>query len=326
MRRREFITVVGGVVAAWPMAARAQQPLIGYLSGRSPEAEPPMLAGFWKGLAEIGYVENRNVAVEFRFANGHLDRVSALAADLVRGQPAVIVAVGGTGIAGAVRAVNSQAPIVFTVGSDPVQLGLVASFNRPGGNMTGVYAFLHGLAPKNLGLLHELAPKASSVAMLWGQTSPATQLQEQEGEARDAAASLGLRLRLFHATVESELDAAYAALLRQPPDALLVMTGPLLISRARQVAEFVTRLGIPAVYNRRNFAVAGGLMSYGDNVGESYRYTGIYTGRILKGERPVDLPVFQPKRQDLVINLKTAKAMNIAIPPTMLALADELIE
>jgi putative tryptophan/tyrosine transport system substrate-binding protein len=323
MRRREFIAGLG--TAAWPLVARAQQPpmpVIGYLSGRSREAETPFLAAFRKGLAEVGYVENRNVAVEFRFADGQLDRVPALAADLARRQPTVIVAVGGNG-AVLVRAADPKVPIVFNSGTDPVQLGWVASFNRPTGNMTGVFGVVAELALKNLSLLHELVPKASSVALLVGLSVPNPRL---EREAHEAAATLGLRLRVFNVRAESELEAAYAALLQEPPDAMLLIGGPLHISRARQIAEFVARLGIPAIYNRRNYPDAGGLMSYGDNIGESYRYTGIYAGRILNGEKPADLPVYRITKLELVINLKTAKALKLEVPPTLLAIADEVIE
>jgi putative ABC transport system substrate-binding protein len=328
MRRRDFITLLGGA-AAWPLAARAQQPampMIGYLSGRSRGAEAPMLAAFRKGLGETGYVENRDVVIEFRFADGQLDRLPALATDLARRQPAVIVAVGGSSTAGFARAADPKTPIVFNVGSDPVQSGLVASFNRPGGNATGVFSFLGELVSKNLGLLHELVPKARTVAMLTSRDNPAAQTLAQEQEARDAAASLGLQLRVFNPTNEGGLDAAYAAVARERPDAMLVITGPFLISRAQQVTDFVARLGIPTVYNRRDYAAVGGLMSYGDNISESYRFTGIYAGRILKGEKPADLPVFQTNRLELVINLKTARALGLTVPQALLVTADEVIE
>ena len=322
MRRREFVGLVGGA-AAWPLAARAQQrplPVVGYLSGRSRETDVPMLAGFRKGLAETGYVENRNVEIDFRFADGEVNLVSALAADLVRRKPAVIVTVGSNEATNAARAADPNVPIVFNTGNDPVKLGFVASFNRPGGNTTGIYSFLGELAPKMLGLLHDLAPNARVIGLLTGRQAEIIKVVE------DAAATLGLQIRVLRANTESELDEAFANLIAQPPDALLVPAGTLLISRAQQLALFAARVRVPAIYGRRNFAAAGGLMSYGDNVEENYRYVGIYVGRILKGEKPADLPVFQVTKLEFVINLRTAKALNLIIPPGLLAIADEVID
>jgi putative ABC transport system substrate-binding protein len=328
MRRRDFLTLLGGAAAAWPIAARAQQrpmPVIGYLSGRSREAEAPMLAGFRKGLAETGYVENRNVEIDFRFADGELNRIPALATDLVRRKLGVIVAVGGNNGPNAARAADPNVPIVFNTGSDPIELGYVASFNRPGGNMTGIYAFAVELIPKMLGLLHDFAPNARVIATLIGAGTPALQAQYTK-VAEDAAATLGLQVRVVRASTESALDEAFASLIAQPPDALLVPTNPLLLSRAQQLALLAARLRVPAIYGRRNFVAAGGLMSYGDNVEENYRYTGIYVGRILKGEKPADLPVYQTNKLEFVINLGTAKALSFTIPPGLLAIADEVIE
>ena len=328
MRRRSFITLLGGAAAARPLAARAQQaavPVIGYLSGRSREAEASMLASFRKGLAEVGYVESRNVAIEFRFADGQPDRLPTLAKDLFSRKLAVVVAVGGASTAISVRAANPSVPIVFNSGADPVRAGLVASFSRPGGTMTGVFAFASELVAKNLGLLHELVPKAATIAVLTSSLLPA-EVTAQEREAHSAAAQLGLQLRIFNITAVSELDATYANLEREPPDAMLLLTGPLFISRAQQIVEFAARLGIPAVYNRRDYTAVGGLMSYGDNVAESYRYTGIYAGRILKGDKPADLPVYQTTKLELVINLKTAKALGLDVSQDMLSIADEVIE
>jgi ABC-type uncharacterized transport system substrate-binding protein len=298
--------------------------VIGYLSGRSREAEGSVLVPFRKGLAETGYVEGRNVLIQFRFADGNLDRLAALASDFVRVQHAVVVAVGSSNTALAARAANPNVAVVFNSGADPVQVGLVQSFNRPGGNTTGIYSVNGDLGPKNLSLLRQLAPKAIKVAVLMSRTNP-TAASEPEG-LRDAAAALGLQLRLFNITRESELDAAFASLLAERPEAVVLITGPVLISRAQQIIVFMSRLGVPTIYNRRDYAALGGLMSYGENVAEGYRLTGIYTGRILKGDKAADLPVYQTDRSEFVINLKTAKALGIEIPPTLSALADEIIE
>src|SRR5262249_18451161 len=328
MRRREFITLLGAAAAAWPLAAKAQQtalPVIGYLSGRSRETDAPMLAGFRKGLAETGYFEGRNVEIDFRFANGEQNLVPALAADLMRRKLAVIVTVGsGAGVQSA-RAADPNMPIVFNTGIDPVEQGFVASFNRPGGNTTGIYSFLSELTPKMLGLLHDLAPNARVIATFIRSDSPARQGQQLK-IAQDAAATLGLQIRVLRANTESELDEAFASLTAQPPEALLVPSNPLLLSRAQQLALLAARLRVPAIYGRRNFAAAGGLMSYGDNVGENYRYVGFFPGRISKGKTPADLPVSQVTKLEFVINLRTAKALNFPIPPGLLAIADEVIE
>ena len=327
LRRREFVGLIGGA-AAWPVVARAQRatmPVIGYLSGRSRETDAPMLAGFRKGLAETGYVENRNVEIDFRFANGEQNLVPALATDLVRRKLAVIVTVGSAEGTNAARAADPNVPIVFNTGIDPVEQGFVASFNRPGGNTTGIYSLLDELTPKMLGLLHDLAPHARVIATFPRGNIPARRAQQIK-IAQDAAATLGLQIRVVPASTESELDEAFASLIAQPPDALLVPSNPLLLSRAQQLALFAARLRVPAIYGRRNFAAAGGLMSYGDNVEENYRYVGIYVGRILKGEKPADLPVFQVSKLEFVINLRTAKALNFTIPPGLLAIADEVIE
>ena len=326
--RREFITLLGGAAAAWPVAARAQQPqlpVIGYLSGRSREAEAQMLAGFRKGLAETGYIENHNAEIDFRFADGELARLPALATDLVRRKLAVIVAVGASDGPNVARAADPNVPIVFNSGFDPVEQGYVASFNRPGGNMTGIYAFSFELAPKMLGLLHDFAPNARVIAMLLGAGNPVPQAQVIK-VTEDAAATLGLQIRVVRASTESALDEVFASLIAQPPDALLVPTNPLLLSRAQQLALLAARLRVPAIYGRRNFAAAGGLMSYGDNVEENYRYVGIYVGRILKGEKPADLPVYQINKREFVLNPRTAKVLKFTIPPGLLAIADEVIE
>jgi putative ABC transport system substrate-binding protein len=326
IRRRDFIAGIGSATA-WPVVAQAQQaavPVIGYLSGRSREAEAPMLSSFRQGLRETGHVENRNVEIEFRFADGNADRLPALATDLVHRQLAVIVAVGGNLSAPAARAANSKLPIVFNVGRDPIELGLVASFNRPGGNLTGIYTFNGGLVAKSLMLLHELAPKGTMISLLTSrQFAGATQYMK---EAQEAAATLGFQLRVFTLNTDRDIDATFATLMAQRPDAILVPTFPLSISRAQQIAALAARVGVPALYGRRDFAAAGGLMSYGDNVVESYRQTGIYAGRILKGDKPSDLPVIQTSKLELVINLKTAKSLGLTIPETLLATADEVIQ
>jgi putative tryptophan/tyrosine transport system substrate-binding protein len=327
MRRREFIAGLGSA-AAWPLSAWAQQqlmPVIGYLSGRSAEAEAPMLTAFRQGLNAIGFVEGRNVKIEFYFADGELDRLPALAADLIRRQPAVIFAVGSNGLAAA-RAADANLPIVFNSGLDPILLGFVASFSRPGGNTTGTYSVSGELTGKMLSLLHELVPKATTIALLQSSGLPRVQLQLQLIQAREAAATLGLRLLEFSASTNREIEAAFVRLVEQRAEALLVPTHPFLISRAERIAAFAARYGLPAIYGRRNFAAAGGLVSYGDNVAEGYRQDGLYAGRILKGEKPAELPVVQVSKLELVINLKTAKALGLTIPETLLATADEVIQ
>ena len=325
IHRRDFITLLGGA-AAWPLAARAQQaaPVIGYLSGRSAQAEGPMLAAFRQGLAATGYVEGRNVEIEFRFADGDIDRLPVLAADLVRRQPAAIVAVTTSGSAAAARAADGKIPVAFAVGLDPTRLGLVASFSRPAGNMTGTYTFTSELTGKMLGLLHEPVPKVRTVALLQSTGFPQNQLQLTQ--AREAAATLGLRFLEFGAGTDREIDTVFASLVEQHAEALLIPTNVNFLSREQKIVGLAARYGLPAMYGRRNFAVAGGLISYGNNFSENYRQVGIYAGRILKGEKPADLPVVQTARLELVINLNTAKTLGIEVPPGLLALADEIIE
>jgi putative ABC transport system substrate-binding protein len=328
LRRREFIAGLGGV-AAWPLAARAQQrpamPVIGYLSARSSESDVAMLAAFRRGLAEIGYAEGRNVAIEYRFADGQGDRLPALAMDLTARHVAAIVYVGaGSPPADAtwrpLRA--SNIPIVFNGPGDPVDSGLVSSFNRPGGNITGIVP-LNTLMGKFMGLLHELVPHAKTIAVLAG--NPQT-LQPYNDEARESAATLGAQLFFLFADAEGEIDAAFGAMNQQRAEALVVTTSPFFVTRAKLIASLASRYRLPAIYARREFAEAGGLMSYGYDVADGYRLLGVYAGRILKGDKPADLPVFQPTKFELVINLKTAKAVGITVPPTLHALADEIIE
>jgi putative tryptophan/tyrosine transport system substrate-binding protein len=327
IKRRQFIAGLGGA-AAWPLAARAQQPampMIGYLSGRSAGAEANMLAAFREGLNATGLVEGQNVKIEFRFADGELDRLPALAADLVRRQPAIIVAVGSDRPAAAARAADANIPIVFAVGIDPVLRGFVASFSRTGGKMTGVYTGNRELTGKTLGLLHEMVPKATTIALLQSSSLPEASSRVLLN-ARQAAATLGLRLLDFSAGTDREIEAAFARVVEQHAEALLVPTHPFLISHAERIATLAARHGLPAIYGRREFATAGGLVSYGDNVAEAYSQIGLYAGRILKGEKPSDLPVVQVSKLELVINLKTAKALGLTIPETLLATADEVIQ
>jgi putative ABC transport system substrate-binding protein len=328
MRRREFIAALGGAVA-WPLAARAQQaammPVIGFLSSRAPETDTLVLRAFRRGLAAQGYVEGRNVAVEYRWANGDDSRFPSLAADLMRRSPAVIVAVGSGEVGTrAIRAINSTIPIVFDAGSDPIRSGLVPNLNRPGGNTTGIVGLLPELTSKRMALLHELLPRASTIAFLINPHSgwSGPEVVDVQGAARQ----LGLQIRLVEATDQHELDAAFASFSQTRPDALLLAAHPLFFVRAEHIVAAAAHLSIPTVYVRREFAAVGGLMSYGTNTEEYNRVLGEYAGRILKGEKPGDLPVQQPTKFELVINLKTAKTLGLEIPPGLLAIADEVIE
>jgi len=335
MRRRDFITLLGGAAAARPLAARAQQPampVIAYLSSRSAESDVSMLVAFRRGLSATGYVEGQNVAIEYRFADGQSDRLTALVTDLVRRRVAVIVHAGagaGTPDAAWQQMRSSQIPIVFNTGADPVRLGLVASMNRPGGNMTGINTLVGELTGKRLGLLHELVPNAKTIALLLDPNSPGQYSSDVVGvpltDARAAAATLGHELIVLYTHTVSEFDAAFATL-NQRADAMVVATSPFFVTRAKQIAALVASRRLPAIYARREFAEAGGLMSYGYDVGDGYRQMGNYAGRILKGDKAGDLPVFQPTKFELVINLKTAKALGITVPTTLITISDELIE
>jgi putative ABC transport system substrate-binding protein len=321
MRRREFITVVGGAVA-WPLAARAQQPampVVGYLS----MGAPAPVDAFRKGLAEQGYVEGRNVAIESRGAEGQYDRLPELAADLVRRRVAAMFA-GGPPAIRAAKAATATIPIVFSMGEDPVAEGIVANLNRPGGNVTGTTGFANQLVTKRLGLLHDTVPKGAVLGLLVNSTNPNAAPDSKDAQA--AAAVLGRELRVLTAVTDRDFETAFAAMVQQRIGALLVGTDPFFWARSEQIVALAAHKAITAIYDRRLFVTAGGLMSYGTDPSQEAREAGIYIGRILKGEKPGDLPVLQPTKFDLVINLQTARALGIELPSGLLAIADEVIE
>jgi putative ABC transport system substrate-binding protein len=326
MRRRQFLGVLGGAATAWPLAAPAQQPMpvVGYLSARSARTDGPMMAAFTQGLGEGGYVDGQNVTIERRWGEGQVDRIPAHAADLVRRQVGVIVTAGGETVALMARAATTTIPIVFVGSGDPVQSGLVASFNRPGGNVTGVNMMLFTLTAKQLGLLRELAPASKTLAMLVNPQLPEAQLQINGAE--EAARAIGQQLRIYPASTEAELDAALDALGQQGADALIVAANPLFVVFAPKIIAQAARLKLPAIYFRRELAEVGGLVSYGSSTAEAYRQAGVYASRLLKGAKPSDLPVVQSTKFEMVINLKTARALGVEIPPNLLARADEVIE
>ena len=328
MRRREFITFLGGAATAWPLAARAQQPsmpVIGLLYPTSPDMNADRLRGFRQGLKDTGYVEGENVAIEYRWAENQMDRLPALAAELVRRQVSVIAATGGLDSALAAKTATTTIPIVFSVTEDPVRLGLVASLARPGGNLTGINIFTGELGAKRLGLLRELVPAATRVAVLVNPANAAN-AESTESDVAAAARTMGLQIQIFKASTTREIDAAFVTFVRERPDALLVSGDPFFRTRRVQLANLASHHSIPATYALRDYAEAGGLMSYGSNLTDSYRQVGVYTGRILKGAKPADLPVVQASKFELVINAQTARMLGLSVPPTLLATADEVIE
>jgi putative tryptophan/tyrosine transport system substrate-binding protein len=324
MRRREFITLLGGA-AAWPLAAAAQQPavpVIGYLSTRSPDDSAHIVTAFRNGLNEMGYFQGQNVAVEYRFAEGHYERLSALAVDLVRRPASVLVATGGTAAAIAAKPViPASVPLVFAMGGDPVKLGIVPSLARPGGNVTGV---VNALAAKQIELLHELVPSAKVIGFLVNPNSP--NLASELKEAQAAVGSFGHKLVIVEVAAESDFDQAFKSLIEARVAALFVEVDAFFTDRRAKIAALAAQYALPAIYALREFVDAGGLMSYGTSITDANRQVGIYTGRILKGTKPADLPVIQATKFELVINAKAAKALGLTVPPTLLVAADEVIE
>jgi putative ABC transport system substrate-binding protein len=326
MRRREFIGLIGGAAVAWPVSVQAQQamPVIGFLHSGTAEQNANRLAGFRQGLSDAGFVENQNLAIEYRWANGQNDRLPELAADLIRRQVAVIVAVSSQPATLAAKAATTTIPIVFTWPGDPVDIGLVASLNRPGGNATGISTLNKELGEKRLGLLRELVPKAAPIYVLLNPTDPIA--EERLKELQATGRTLGAQLQVLYAGTEREIDAAFAPLASKSGGALLVNADPFLFIRRAQITALAARHALPAIYYDREFAVGGGLMSYGTDLPVAWGQAGNYVARILKGEKPADLPVVQPTKFELVINLKTAKTLGIEVPSQLQFTADEVIE
>jgi putative ABC transport system substrate-binding protein len=325
--RREFITLLAGAAAAWPLAVKAQQPktpVIGFLHVASASPFLHLVAGFREGLKELGYVEGQNIAIEFRWAEGQYERLPSMAADLVGRKVAVIVTGGGERSIFAAKAATTTIPIIFNIGNNPVAMGLVSSLSRPGGNMTGVNIFTAEVEAKRFGLLHELVPAGSAIAHLVNPDYPPTEFSLKEVQA--AARVHGHQIVVLKASNESDIDAAFGTISKMRLGALLVGADPFFNSRRDQIVALVARHSIPAAYEQREFALAGGLMSYGTNIVDAYRQMGLYTGRVLNGEKPADLPVMQPTKFDFVLNLRTAKTLGLDIPPGVLAIADEVIE
>jgi putative tryptophan/tyrosine transport system substrate-binding protein len=327
MKRREFFTLMGGAAAAWPLAAHAQQPalpLIGFVNSSSLQAYEPQLGAFLKGLGDAGYVVGRNVAIEYRWANGENDRLPSLVADLIKRRVAVIVATT-TPAALAVKAATTTIPVVFETGADPITVGLVASLNHPGGNFTGVTQTNAEITPKRLQLLHELLPMAKLFVLLVNPSDPANAERNRQ-EVQAAASRLGLQLHILDIRSDADIDQAFEKLVKMQASGVVVGSGPFFVSRTEKLAALGARHAVPIIYEFRRFAAAGGLISYGSEITEAYRLTGTYTGRILKGDKPADLPVQQATRVELIINLKTANALGIAVPNTIVGRADEVIE
>jgi putative ABC transport system substrate-binding protein len=328
MRRRDFITLLGGAAAAWPFAARAQQPatpVIGFLSGRAPSESADAIDAFRRGLRESGFVEGQNLAIAFRWAEGRSERLAALAAELVELRVALLFAAGGTTSAFAAKAATQTIPIVFSSVPDPVGLGLVASLNRPGGNVTGMSAFYYELWAKCTELLKELVPSATAIVYLVDPTNPGQEASARR-EAIAAASALNVQVHVVTASTERELDEGFASLAKLGARGAVLAAGPFFVSRRDRIAALAAQHRVATIYHFRDFVAAGGLASYGTSLTDSYRGAAIYVGRILKGEKPADLPVMQPTKFELVINLQTARALDIQVPPTLLAIADEVIE
>ncbi|MGB5184781.1 MAG: ABC transporter substrate-binding protein [Xanthobacteraceae bacterium] len=327
MMRREFIALLGGATVAWPLAARAQQPtqpVVGFLGQSQTDLSADLLRAFRQGLKETGYVEGQNLVIEYRWAEGHNDRLSAFATDLVRRQVAVIVAITTPSVLAAKEA-TAAIPIVFFVGGDPVELGLVARLNRPGGNLTGTTTLTLEVASKWLELLHELMPTTSAFALLINPTSPAlAEIQSRDLQA--AARKLGLQVHLLEASTDHDFDTAFARLVQLRSGGLVISSDSYFYARSEQLAALARRYAVPAICGFREFAMAGGLMSYGASIPDAHRWIGVYTGRVLKGEKPADLPVQQATKVELIINLKTAKALGLTVPLPLLGRADEVIE
>jgi putative tryptophan/tyrosine transport system substrate-binding protein len=326
VKRRDFITLLGGAAAVWPLTAHAQQPampVIGFLHARSPDDAMPQVAAFRRGLAESGYIEGQNAIIEYRWARGRYDTLPAMAAELIR-LPAIVLVAGSEPAALAAKAATSTIPIVFSIGSDAIKLGLVAGYNRPCGNSTGVSMFTAALEAKRLGLLHELLPQAATMGVL---LNPDYSLAENQlRDVQDAARSIGVQIHILWASTDDEIDAAFETLSEQRIAALLQAADPFFDTRRGKLVALVARYAVPTMYHFREYPAAGGLMSYGIDIIDVYRQVGVYVGRILKGEKPTDLPILQPTKFEFVINLKTAKALGLNVPDKLLALADEVIE
>jgi putative tryptophan/tyrosine transport system substrate-binding protein len=324
--RREFITALGGVATAWPFAARAQQPMpvVGFLNGASPTELESRVVAFREGLAENGYVESHNVAIEYRWGLGQNERLAEMAVDLVRHRVAVIAATGGVPSVRAAKAATSEIPIVFTTGADPVAFGLVASLNRPGGNVTGITLISGEIVSKRIALLHDLLPGAKMLGVLMNSTTPASAAEVAIAER--VAHTLGWQVKVLSVGREWNFDAAFHPLAGERVDALLITTDPIFESQRHRIVALAAHYAVPTIYALRDYVVGGGLMSYGASISDVYRQAGLYAGRILRGEKAADLPVMQASKFELVINLKIAKALDLTVPPTLLALADEVIE
>jgi putative tryptophan/tyrosine transport system substrate-binding protein len=326
MRRRDFIALIGGAASAWPLAAPAQQgtmPVIGFVNAASPQAYESMLSAFLKGLNESGFIEDQNVKIEYRWAQGEVDRLPAMVADLVQ-HVVTVIAATGTPAALAAKAATKTIPIVFETGSDAVQLGLVTSLNRPGGNVTGIGQLAVEIAPKRVELLHEAIPTARLIALLVDQTDPVSSKTTQGVQA--AAQSLGLELHVMNVSTDRDLDAVFATLVQLRAGGLVISGGQFLNSRSKRLGTLALQYALPAIFPYRDLALSGGLMSYGTSITDAYRLAGIYVGRVIKGEKPADLPVQQATKIELILNLRTARTLGITVPQSLLGRADEIIE